>query len=110
MLFVFLCLSFRCHADFGFVFVGLAETATDLEKSKAVCRGKKCQTKTTTKLIQKVPWAKLLSQCSEVNLYVVLYTPIRVCLKEMSFALLCVALLSSCFFPQKLGRDCVSCI
>ncbi|XP_015891974.2 uncharacterized protein LOC107426342 isoform X1 [Ziziphus jujuba] len=43
----------------------LAETVTDLEKPKAVGRGKKCQTKTTTKLMQKLPWGKLLSQCPE---------------------------------------------
>ncbi|XP_015891975.2 uncharacterized protein LOC107426342 isoform X3 [Ziziphus jujuba] len=45
----------------------LAETVTDLEKPKAVGRGKKCQTKTTTKLMQKLPWGKLLSQCPELT-------------------------------------------
>lgn len=93
--FFFVCSSFRCMLISYFGFVGLAETVTDLEKPKAVGRGKKCQTKTTTKLMQKLPWGKLLSQCPEVNLFVVFCTCIPVCSKETIFACFAVFLFLS---------------
>lgn len=71
---------------------GLAEAAVRGEKSKAH-RGKKRQNK-TTKLKTKVPWGKLLSQCSEVG-----FTSFPCFVRDISFAYHCLILL---FFLLKM--------